>query len=150
MPDDLLPLATREHSPSNQPSRQARPNQAENISIIVTHLLFSEMGNFEYIHVFVSVCSMMHFNDVSCNWSELHRRHVKMLETERSLAVLSMWSSAVQGAAVMMKDLKCSRPKYSCVHACVRACVRQEPNSMVPQGQNDDDLTLMIQRFISW
>lgn len=35
MPDDLLPLATGVHSPSNRPSQQARPNQVENISIIV-------------------------------------------------------------------------------------------------------------------
>ena len=35
MPDDLLPLATGVHSPSNRPSQQARRNQVENISIIV-------------------------------------------------------------------------------------------------------------------
>lgn len=39
MQDDLLPLATRERTLSNQPSPGLRCNQLENISIIVLVLV---------------------------------------------------------------------------------------------------------------
>lgn len=39
MQDDLLPLATREHTLSNQSSPGLRRNQLENISIIVLILV---------------------------------------------------------------------------------------------------------------